>query len=163
MLEYMLLRPHERALVQIATRDLRALVVDELYFYRGRQGADVTMLMRRVQQRAVDAVQMIGTSATLATEGDRDDRRTTIAESAGRLLGVDIPSANVIDETLRRVCTVCAPRVATICAPPWKPHLRPPSPMPFDLTLWLRGLKRRLAWRTRRAVSCVVRRSRSKR
>ncbi|RAG32985.1 ATP-dependent helicase, partial [Burkholderia multivorans] len=40
MLEYLLLRPHERALVQQATRELRWVVMDELHVYRGRQGAD---------------------------------------------------------------------------------------------------------------------------
>ena len=114
--------------------------MDELHFYRGRQGADVAMLMRRVQQRAVDAVQMIGTSATLATEGDRDARRTTIAESAGRLLGVDIPSANVIDETLRRVCTVSRPQSrddlrAAVEAPP--PPAEPDAVRSHPLAAWI--------------------------
>src|SRR5262249_24343162 len=35
MLEYMLIRPEERALVGEATRDLRFLTVDELHVYRG--------------------------------------------------------------------------------------------------------------------------------
>ena len=52
MLEYMLIRPWERVLVGLATRELAFLVMDELHVYRGRQGADVAMLMRRVRQRA---------------------------------------------------------------------------------------------------------------
>src|SRR5579884_402709 len=52
MLEYMLIRPYERPLVQQATRELRFLALDELHVYRGRQGADVAMLMRRVRQKA---------------------------------------------------------------------------------------------------------------
>src|SRR5207249_1751607 len=40
MLEYLLIRPHERDFVDLAMRDLRFLVIDELHFYRGRQGAD---------------------------------------------------------------------------------------------------------------------------
>ena len=108
----MLLRPAERPLVRLATRDLRALVVDELHFYRGRQGADVAMLLRRVQQRAASPVQMIGTSATLATEGDRAERMAAIARSATQIFGVDVPAENVVDETLRRVCTVSKPETA---------------------------------------------------
>src|ERR671937_628018 len=43
----------------------------ELHVYRGRQGADVAMLLRRVRQRANRDLQVIGTSATLATQGLR--------------------------------------------------------------------------------------------
>ncbi len=52
MLEYMLIRPQERALVGETTRELRFLAVDELHVYRGRQGADVAMLLCRQRQRA---------------------------------------------------------------------------------------------------------------
>src|SRR5581483_10368754 len=41
MLEYLLIRPYERSLLQQTTRELRFLVLDELHVYRGRQGADV--------------------------------------------------------------------------------------------------------------------------
>jgi ATP-dependent helicase YprA (DUF1998 family) len=51
MLEYMLIRPQKRSLVGETTRDLRFLTVDELHVYRGRQGADVAMLLRRLRQR----------------------------------------------------------------------------------------------------------------
>ena len=109
MLEYMMLRPYERALLRTATRELRFLSIDELHFYRGRQGADVAMLLRRVQQAAGGNVQMIGTSATLATEASREATRAVIAKSTGQLLGCEIPVANVIDETLERVTTVPCP------------------------------------------------------
>ncbi len=111
MLEYLLIRPHERVLIQQATRELRFLVLDELHVYRGRQGADVAMLMRRVRQRAGHKhLQYIGTSATLATEGTREQRRARIAELGSTLFGVPVPPANVIDETLRRVTVADAPR-----------------------------------------------------
>jgi len=75
MLEYMLIRPDERPLVQQATQELRFLVMDELHVYRGRQGADVAMLLRRVRQRSGSRdLIFVGTSATLATSGDRDAR-----------------------------------------------------------------------------------------
>ena len=48
MLELMLTRPNERQLIQ-AAQGLRFLVLDELHTYRGRQGADVAMLVRRVR------------------------------------------------------------------------------------------------------------------
>jgi ATP-dependent helicase YprA (DUF1998 family) len=44
---------------------LRFLVLDELHTYRGRQGADVALLVRRVRERlAPERLQCIGTSAT---------------------------------------------------------------------------------------------------
>lgn len=109
MLEYLLMRPFERTLLETATRDLRFLVMDELHFYRGRQGADVAMLMRRVSQKAGRNVQVIGTSATMTTEGTRDERRNTVAHVASTLFGVNVPSANVIDETLKQVARVPVP------------------------------------------------------
>ncbi len=50
MLEYMLLRPWDRNMLRQATGKLRFLVADELHVYRGSQGADVAMLMRRLRQ-----------------------------------------------------------------------------------------------------------------
>ena len=46
MLELLLTRSEDRALVR-AAQGLRFLVFDELHTYRGRQGADVAMLIRR--------------------------------------------------------------------------------------------------------------------
>jgi len=51
MLELVLTRPQERKLVEAAS-NLRFLVLDELHTYRGRQGSDVSMLVRRVRETA---------------------------------------------------------------------------------------------------------------
>jgi len=110
MLEYLLVRAYERTLVEQMTRALRFLVLDELHVYRGRQGADVAMLLRRVRQRVGHNLQVIGTSATIASEGDRDARRERIAKVGSTLFGVEIKKENVVDETLRRVATVPVPR-----------------------------------------------------
>ena len=125
MLEYLLIRPYERVLMQLASQELKFLVLDELHFYRGRQGADVAMLLRRVRQRAGRKdLQFIGTSATLATEGSREERRARIAESAGQLFGVSLAAHQVIDETLKKVVAVPAPaspaelRAAVMAPPP---------------------------------------------
>ncbi len=129
MLEYLLIRPYERPLVQLATQELKFLVMDELHFYRGRQGADVAMLIRRVRQRAARPdLQFIGTSATLVTAGDRATRRAKIAEVGTRLCGVTIPAGNVIDETLQRVTAIPAPQTpdalrAAVLSPPPEPTL----------------------------------------
>jgi very-short-patch-repair endonuclease len=110
MLEYMLIRPQERALVGETTRELRFLAVDELHVYRGRQGADVAMLLRRLKQRVGRAsLQCVGTSATIATAGDRATRRAQIAAVGSRLFGVPVAPENVVDETLQRVAETPVP------------------------------------------------------
>ena len=69
MLELILTRPDEQGLID-AAQGLQFLVLDELHTYRGRQGADVALLIRRVRDR-LNAVtlQCVGTSATLASPG----------------------------------------------------------------------------------------------
>jgi hypothetical protein len=127
MLEYMLIRPQERALVGEATRELRFLTVDELHVYRGRQGADVAMLLRRLRQRTgrLD-LQCAGTSATITTGGDRATRRAQIAEVGSRLFGVTIAAANVIDETLERVAQVPLPATGDVLR--YAVEMPPPLP-----------------------------------
>ena len=49
MLELVLTRPDERAHLIRAAKGLRFLVLDELHTYRGRQGADVALLVRRLR------------------------------------------------------------------------------------------------------------------
>jgi len=103
MLELMLTRPRERQGLIASAANLSFLVFDELHTYRGRQGADVAMLIRRLRG-AVQAteLQCIGTSATLAGPGSRAEQREQVAELATRLFGTAIPAANIVGETLRR-------------------------------------------------------------
>jgi ATP-dependent helicase YprA (DUF1998 family)/very-short-patch-repair endonuclease len=102
MLELLLTRPYDRRLIQMA-HGLRFLVFDELHTYRGRQGADVAMLIRRVREAChATQLQCIGTSATLASRGSRAEQRKTIAGMATALFGTTIKPERVIGETLRR-------------------------------------------------------------
>jgi superfamily II DNA/RNA helicase len=83
---------------------LRFLVLDELHTYRGRQGADVALLVRRVRERlSPERLQCIGTSATMASEGTTADKSRVVAQVASRLFSISIPFANVIAESLKRV------------------------------------------------------------
>jgi ATP-dependent helicase YprA (DUF1998 family)/very-short-patch-repair endonuclease len=106
MLELLLTRPEERRTIIQAARKLRFLVLDELHTYRGRQGADVAMLVRRVRD-ALDAprLQCVGTSATLAGAEDPDEQRRQVSAIAGQLFGTEVLPEHVIGETLRRVTT----------------------------------------------------------
>ncbi|MCI0720513.1 MAG: DEAD/DEAH box helicase, partial [Acidobacteria bacterium] len=128
MLEYMLLRPAERLFTDRATAALEFLVLDELHTYRGRQGADVAMLLRRVRERAGNPRLLhIGTSATMITEGKREERRRAVAAVATKLFGATVKPENVVDETLQRAIRVPIPQEG--------PALRAAveGPIPFDL------------------------------
>ena len=103
MLEYILTRPRERDTLVKAAQGLRFLVLDELHTYRGRQGADVALLVRRVRD-ALDAehMQCVGTSATLAGGGTFAEQQEQVAAVATRLFGAPVQPERVIGETLRR-------------------------------------------------------------
>ncbi len=103
MLELLMTRPRERKLVEGA-RGMRFLVLDELHTYRGRQGADVALLIRRVKNRLEDiqTIQCIGTSATLASEGTYDEQRQKVAEVGSQLFGAPVHPEHIIGETLQR-------------------------------------------------------------
>lgn len=83
---------------------LEFLILDELHTYRGRQGADVALLMRRLRER-LNATQMtcIGTSATMSSTGTQGDRNKVVANVSSTLFGTKITEHDVIGETLERV------------------------------------------------------------
>ncbi|TAP27839.1 DEAD/DEAH box helicase [Arthrobacter sp. S41] len=111
MLEYVLTRPDERSSLISAAKGLRFLVLDELHTYRGRQGADVAMLVRRLRDAcdAQDTLQCIGTSATMSSEGTSEDQRNDVGRVASRIFGTSVPGENVIMESLMRVTNDRAP------------------------------------------------------
>jgi Lhr-like helicase len=105
MLEYILTRFDEvdRRVVEHC-EGLEFLVLDELHTYRGRQGADVALLVRRLRER-LKAGQLvcIGTSATMSSSGSQAERNRVVAEVASKLFGATISEQEVIGETLARV------------------------------------------------------------
>src|SRR5215471_7731651 len=103
MLELVLTRPRDRGLVD-AAKGLWFLVLDELHTYRGRQGADVALLVRRLQDLCdTTGVQCVGTSATMTTEGEAGEQRRAVADVATTLFGVQVRADQVIGETLERI------------------------------------------------------------
>lgn len=85
-------------------RGLEFLVLDELHTYRGRQGADVAMLVRRIRERMqTESLVCIGTSATMSSADREDDRNQTVADVASLLFGARVTALDVIGETLERV------------------------------------------------------------
>ena len=76
MLEYMLLRPIERDIFRVTTEYYKSnpdqrliLILDEAHLYRGAQGTEVAMLIRRLRNRLLldsDQLQIICTSASFS-------------------------------------------------------------------------------------------------
>ncbi|TBH10155.1 DEAD/DEAH box helicase [Rhizobium leguminosarum] len=83
---------------------LEFIILDELHTYRGRQGADVAVLVRRLRDRCSPDKEpiCIGTSATMASEGSDESRAVAVAKVASRLFGTEIGPDAVIDESLQR-------------------------------------------------------------
>ncbi len=106
MLELLMTRQSE--LDQTVIKNCQGLdfvVLDELHTYRGRQGADVAMLIRRVRERLETSgkpILCVGTSATMATEGSQAHRDVLVADVASRLFGTLVQRDCIITETLRR-------------------------------------------------------------
>ncbi|MBE0418497.1 MAG: DEAD/DEAH box helicase, partial [Coriobacteriia bacterium] len=105
MLELILTRPEERKLVE-KMHGLQFLVFDELHTYRGRQGADVALLMRRVREVCESPeLQHVGTSATLAGKGTVAEQKIEVAKLASMMFGAEVRGECVVGETLRRATT----------------------------------------------------------
>lgn len=95
MLEYMLMRPIERNIWDETKAWLAEdkenefmLVIDEAHMYRGTSGAEVALLIRRLQQRlgiARDRMRCILTSATLGTEGNEESAIQFAEKLTGKL------------------------------------------------------------------------------
>ena len=120
MLELLLTRSEDRELVR-AAQGLRFLVFDELHTYRGRQGADVAMLIRRCRHAFGNDIICVGTSATMASGGSRsagaggsDDRRLEVAKVSQSLFGVDFTPDQIVEETLERATQEIDPADASV-------------------------------------------------
>ena len=83
---------------------LEFIVLDELHTYRGRQGADVAILVRRLRDRCNPngSPIYIGTSATMANKGSDASRAMEVADVASKLFGTQVGAEDIIDESLQR-------------------------------------------------------------
>jgi superfamily II DNA/RNA helicase len=102
MLELILTRIRERGLRDAIYSGLRFLVFDELHMYRGRQGADVAMLIRRIKAQCANEVVCIGTSATMVSGAAPAEQKKAVAGAASKLFGKTFSSSQVVGETLDR-------------------------------------------------------------
>jgi ATP-dependent helicase YprA (DUF1998 family) len=102
MLELLLTCIEDRELVRAAQR-LSFLVFDELHTYRGRQGADIALLIRRCRLAfGGHNITCIGTSATMVSGGSSEEQKGEVAKVAQTLFGIPFDPSQVIGETLQR-------------------------------------------------------------
>lgn len=102
MLELILTRLQERSIRDSIYRNLRYLVFDELHTYRGRQGSDVAMLIRRIRATSENPILSIGTSATMISGGTLHEQKKYVAEVASTIFGVAIDELQIVTETIGR-------------------------------------------------------------
>ena len=102
MLELILTRIKERGLRDTIYAGLRYLVFDELHMYRGRQGADVAMLIRRIKSQCANPVTCIGTSATMVSGASPAKQKEAVAEVASKFFGKQFKASQIVGETLAR-------------------------------------------------------------
>jgi DEAD/DEAH box helicase domain-containing protein len=103
MLDYLLLRPQDRALWAGNSPDtLRFVVVDELHTFDGAQGTDLALLLRRLKARLgakENPIAYVGTSATLGNATDTSPLR----DYAGQVFGSPFDPDSVVTENRFRI------------------------------------------------------------
>ncbi len=113
MLELLLTRGKEESIRKSIAQNLKFLVFDELHTYRGRQGADVSILIRRLKSLCAHEVISIGTSATMASGDHIADEKQVVADVATEIFGEKFETDQIIGETLETVtdlsCKLPAP------------------------------------------------------
>ena len=103
MLELLMTRAgNEERLRKCFLENLHYLVFDELHTYRGMQGSDVSLLIRRIKAQATGKVLCFGTSATMVSDEKMTylQQRQKVAEVASCIFGSTYTPEQVIDETL---------------------------------------------------------------
>lgn len=102
MLELLLTRSQEHPIRDAIFNNLKYLVFDELHTYRGRQGSDVAMLIRRIAAKCKNHITCIGTSATMVSTGTEQSKLDQVAAVASTIFGRSINSNQVVSEQLTR-------------------------------------------------------------
>lgn len=102
MLELILTRPREKKLRNNIFNNIQYLVFDELHTYRGRQGADVAMLIRRINHSATNKLVCIGTSATMSSGENSQDKNKLVADFASKIFGHSMTEDQIINEFLEK-------------------------------------------------------------
>ncbi len=96
MLELIMTRQSEHWMRESLSSNLQFLVFDELHTYRGRQGSDVSLLIRRIKNIAKNKIVSIGTSATMASGGTQQEKQQAVADVAETIFGDKFELSQII-------------------------------------------------------------------
>lgn len=100
MLELLMVNKKYEQIRRSFLENLRFLVYDELHVYKGRQGADVSFLNRRIKASALTSdIICIGTSATMAS-GSIEEQKRTVAKVASDFFDVSFDQDQIVVESL---------------------------------------------------------------
>jgi len=100
MLELIMVRKSDDELRNSFLNNLKYLVFDELHVYRGRQGADVSLLIRRLKSLCKNQnIICIGTSATM-TSGTITEQKEKVARVASSFFDTNFKPDQIIVESL---------------------------------------------------------------
>ena len=114
MLELIMTRQGEGWLRDSLTESLKYLVFDELHTYRGRQGSDVSMLIRRIKGICKNDLICIGTSATMASVGTVEEKKEAVAKVAKTIFGEEYSANQIVNEYLEPCTNGEVPEASTL-------------------------------------------------
>lgn len=140
MLELIMTRHAEDWLRDSLKEYLQFLVFDELHTYRGRQGSDVSLLIRRIKHHATKEVISIGTSATMASDGTVENKKHQVAKVASTIFGAEYHGDQIIGEYLERVTyniDINPLELSELINTPYKPKLTEEALRKNPLANWL--------------------------
>ncbi|MBN2280819.1 MAG: DEAD/DEAH box helicase [Candidatus Marinimicrobia bacterium] len=100
MLELIMTRHAEGWMRDSIRKNLQFLIFDELHTYRGRQGSDVSLLIRRIKNLAERKLVPIGTSATMASDGTKEQKQQAVANVATTIFGETFDKEQIVGEYL---------------------------------------------------------------
>ncbi|QNR63102.1 DEAD/DEAH box helicase [Rhodobacter capsulatus] len=97
MLEYLLLRAQDRAILEASQGALRWIVLDEAHSYVGSQAAEMALLLRRVRAAFGVAPEDVRLMATSATIGGEENALEKLTDFTAALAGVGRDRVAVIE------------------------------------------------------------------
>ncbi|MFZ2341333.1 MAG: DEAD/DEAH box helicase [Bacteroidales bacterium] len=84
--------------------NIKFLIFDELHTYRGRQGSDVSILIRRIKANAINKIICIGTSATMISSETTTlaEQKREVSRIGSLIFGSEFGVQQIINESLVR-------------------------------------------------------------
>ncbi|MCH3996003.1 MAG: DEAD/DEAH box helicase [Prevotella sp.] len=99
MLNYMLVRPEDRPIIEKSKGKLRWILLDEAHTYSGSAAAELALQIRRILDAFDVSIEQVNFALTSATIGDPRDPKAKIKlkEFVGQITGKQISDISVID------------------------------------------------------------------